>query len=117
MHRARYRFLGGGLVGLGLLATGVPLVATRPPAADAAPPAAARLDRTKSKIETPVKDLAAISAQLREAAKNQTFVNPKVAPGKVRWHADLAAACRAAQKSGKPVLLFQMMGKLDDQFC
>ncbi len=43
--------------------------------------------------------------------------NPRVEPGKVRWHADFAAACAASQKSGKPVLLFQMMGKLDEQFC
>jgi len=43
--------------------------------------------------------------------------NPKVAPGKVAWHPDLAAACAASAKSKKPVLLFQMMGKLDEQFC
>ena len=43
--------------------------------------------------------------------------NPKVEPGRVRWHGDFAAACDAARKSGKPVLLFQMMGKLDEQFC
>jgi hypothetical protein len=43
--------------------------------------------------------------------------NPKVAPGRVRWHADFAAACDAGRTSGKPVLLFQMMGKLDEQFC
>ena len=42
---------------------------------------------------------------------------PKVAPGKVTWHATFVAACEAARKSGKPVLLFQMMGKLDEQFC
>jgi hypothetical protein len=45
------------------------------------------------------------------------FVNPKVEPGKVQWHADFAEACRASAQSGKPVLLFQMMGKLDEQFC
>lgn len=50
-------------------------------------------------------------------AEAEGFVNPKVEPGKVRWHADLAAACAAAEQSGKPVLLFQMMGKLDDRFC
>jgi len=44
-------------------------------------------------------------------------VNPKVAPGKVRWHPDFATACAASKASGKPVLLFQMMGKLDEQFC
>jgi hypothetical protein len=54
---------------------------------------------------------------LAAASLAPEFVNPKVQPGKVRWHSDFAAACRAAQKSGKPVLLFQMMGKLDDRFC
>lgn len=43
--------------------------------------------------------------------------NPKVAPGKVTWHGDFAAACAASSKSGKPVLFFQMMGNLDDRFC
>jgi hypothetical protein len=45
------------------------------------------------------------------------FVNPKVQAGRVQWHPTFAAACEAARKSGKPVLLFQMMGKLDEQFC
>jgi hypothetical protein len=43
--------------------------------------------------------------------------NPEVEPGLVPWHADFAAACAAAKSSGKPVLLFQMMGRLDQQFC
>jgi len=50
-------------------------------------------------------------------ASGKEFVNPKVLPGKVHWHPSLAETCAAAKKSGKPVLLFQMMGKLDDQFC
>src|SRR6266849_4336251 len=44
----------------------------------------------------------------RVLAASTAFVNPKVEPGKVRWHADFAAARTAAAKSGKPVLLFQM---------
>jgi hypothetical protein len=47
----------------------------------------------------------------------KAFVNAHVSPGKVHWHATFADACRAAAKSGKPVLLFHMMGKLDDLFC
>lgn len=43
--------------------------------------------------------------------------NPLVSPGLVRWHASFAAAQEAAQRSGKPVLLFHMMGHLDRQFC
>ena len=40
-----------------------------------------------------------------------------VKPGLVRWHADFATACAAAESSYKPVLLFQLLGKLDDEFC
>ena len=42
--------------------------------------------------------------------------NPKVEPGKVNWHADFDTALAKAEKSGKPVLLFQMMGNLDEAF-
>jgi hypothetical protein len=44
-------------------------------------------------------------------------VNPRVRPGRVRWHRDFAAARAAASRSGKPVLLFHMMGRLDEKFC
>jgi hypothetical protein len=43
--------------------------------------------------------------------------NPAVRPGRVRWHQDFAAACAAGRNSGKPVLLFHMMGRLDQKFC
>lgn len=76
------------------------------------PPRVPRTDAGKAEaIEPPT--LAAV----RGSATADKFVNPKVAPGKVSWHKDLAAACAASVKSGKPVLLFQMMGKLDDEFC
>ena len=52
-----------------------------------------------------------------EPATQGTETNAKVEPGRVHWHADFAAACAAAQNSGKPVLLFHMMGNLDRQFC
>ncbi len=71
-------------------------------------------DRGKGTIEVPTKE---VLAKLAAAVNANAFVNPKVEPGKVKWHADFAAACEAAKKSAKPVLLFQMMGKLDDQFC
>jgi len=41
----------------------------------------------------------------------------RVPPGLVRWHADFEAACAAARSSGKPVLLFQLLGRLDEEFC
>lgn len=49
--------------------------------------------------------------------KSEDTTNPTVAPGDVKWHASFADACAAARKSGKPVLLFHLMGQLDKQFC
>src|SRR5262245_58136097 len=43
--------------------------------------------------------------------------NPTVAPGLVKWHKSFDDAKTASLKSGKPVLLFHMMGQLDKQFC
>ena len=43
--------------------------------------------------------------------------NPRVKPGLVNWHATVADARAAAEKSGRPVLVFHMMGQLDRQFC
>ncbi len=43
--------------------------------------------------------------------------NPLVEPGKVHWHATTEVALAAAKLSKKPVLVFQMMGQLDQQFC
>ncbi len=43
--------------------------------------------------------------------------NPKVKPGNVNWYSNLEAACNASQQSGKPVLLFQLLGNLDDKYC
>jgi hypothetical protein len=74
-------------------------------------------DYGKSVIEVPTEQILAGNTTPAPTPAADKFVNPKVQPGKVRWHKDFAAACRAAQKSGKPVLLFQMMGKLDDRFC
>lgn len=69
-------------------------------------------------IEKPAANLVkAATAPVPVARPGAGFVNPKVQPGKVRWHPTLAAARAAAARSKKPVLLFQMMGKLDDQFC
>lgn len=85
------------------------------------PPPRRPLDMTKTlRIEPPVRTIvtnASAPARTPAAAAGDKFVNPKVQPGKVRWHPTLAAASAAASKSKKPVLLFQMMGKLDDQFC
>jgi hypothetical protein len=75
-----------------------------------------RKDMTKEAIEGPAKAVIGASSA-RMPAAGPAFVNPKVEPGKIRWHADFAAACAASAKSKKPVLLFQMMGRLDEKFC
>lgn len=41
----------------------------------------------------------------------------RVSPGLVDWHASFADACEAAEVSGKPVMLFQLLGRLDEEFC
>jgi hypothetical protein len=43
--------------------------------------------------------------------------DPRAAPGLVRWHESVAAAQAAARASGKPLLVFQLLGRLDDEFC
>lgn len=43
--------------------------------------------------------------------------NPTVTPGLVKWHKSFEVAKTASVKSGKPALLFHMMGQLDKQFC
>jgi hypothetical protein len=75
-------------------------------------PAALPRDYSKTAVIEP----SALNLVAKGSA-NSTADNPKVAAGKVKWHASFAEACAAASKSGKPVLLFQMMGQLDDLFC
>lgn len=78
-------------------------------------------DLRKGKIEFPAKGIAARSAAPGEPGParrtGDDAANPTVKAGEVKWHASFAAACEAAKKSGKPVLLFHMMGQLDKQFC
>jgi hypothetical protein len=73
--------------------------------------ARARVFAPKKKIEAPTERLVANNSSGGE------FRNPKVKPGNVNWRADFDTACNASRTSGKPVLLFQMMGNLDDRFC
>ena len=41
----------------------------------------------------------------------------RVRPGNVHWHRDFGGACAAARASGKPVMHFFMMGRLDQEHC
>jgi hypothetical protein len=94
------------------------LLLARAFAGDQAPPKAMRpSDISKFAVELPTEKLLAAGTVPSTSSPSPEFINPKVAPGKVRWHKTFADACRAAKQSGKPVLLFQMMGKLDERFC
>lgn len=81
-------------------------------------------DAGKYAIEVPLKRVVAGGAQTvkKQPAKASSgdksagFQNPKVEPGKVNWHANFDKAVAAAVKSRKPVLLFQMIGNLDERF-
>lgn len=77
-----------------------------------------RLDVGKSvRIEPRIERLVAAAAPAPAVPAKNDFVNPKVEPGKVRWHKTFEEASAAAVKSKKPVMVFHLMGKLDDQFC
>lgn len=64
---------------------------------------------------------AVATARIARASRSAVAVkpsdNPKVQPGLVEWNTDFETACAQSRKSGKPVLLFHMMGNLDDRFC
>jgi hypothetical protein len=88
-------------------------------------PAEKAADRTKRvMIEPAVEKLvgdaqppdAAPTEVPTEAATNGAGDNPHVEPGKVQWHDGVAAAMAAAKKPGKPVLVFHLLGQLDQRF-
>jgi hypothetical protein len=76
--------------------------------ADPTPPA-------KERVKLLAKAVVANACPTAPAAADPD--NSVVAPGLVRWHPSFDDACTAAKKSGKPVLVFHMMGQLDKQFC
>jgi hypothetical protein len=105
------------VLGVGVAVVAV-LLLVRGLAAEKPPPIPLNMvDLSKTGIESPTKRLLAGQTTPGSTSPASEFVNPKVEPGKVHWHKTFADACTAAKKSGKPVLLFQMMGKLDQRFC
>jgi hypothetical protein len=91
------------------------------PARVAVPAAVKRIrpaDVSKMGIEMPTQELLAKNtASAPPGAAASPFTNPRVQPGKVRWHATVEQANAASAASGKPVLIFSMMGRLDEKFC
>lgn len=105
------------------------LVSETTPSETIAIPDPAPSDKFKEVIETPTKAVlkqetttapktVVSHPQLQERVtkSDPPVENPRVEPGKVSWHADFEAARRASGESGKPVMLFQLMGRLDQRF-
>ncbi len=74
-----------------------------------------KLTADSSKIAKPTRPASTLGSTQKPSFKQPR--NEKVEPGKVRWHKAIQTAMDASRQSGKPVLLFQMMGHLDDRFC
>ena len=64
-------------------------------------------DYRKSLVELPLKDVL--------APEIMALATPISGP--IPWHESLDAAKEAASQSGKPILLFQLLGRLDEEFC
>lgn len=66
-------------------------------------------DIGKQVIETRIKET------LHPSSVAPSFMSST--PGLVSWHESFAAALAASRTSKKPVLLFHLLGRLDDPFC
>lgn len=66
-----------------------------------------------------VGSMAIFSTLVLAGAASAEFAQKNAAqqPGQVNWHPHLSAARSAAERSGKPVLVFLLLGRLDDRFC
>lgn len=73
-------------------------------------------DAGKTALEAPTKVVVANTSTDPAAATKGQQPNPGVKPGNVNWLPSFERACVASQQSGKPVLLFHLMGKLDERF-
>lgn len=73
-----------------------------------------RMDFSKMLTEFPLKKSIAPLPRVPIIAEE---TGDKCQPGKVQWHKDEATAGAASRISGKPVMLFVMLGNLDDKFC
>lgn len=99
------------LLALPLLATSAALAQDAP---QEEPP-----DLRKTLTERPAEDLLRRSGARETPAPATSAGASKVPvePGRVAWRRDRDAAREAARASGRPVLVFQMLGDLDDEYC
>lgn len=75
-----------------------------------------KFDITKLLIENPVKNLAKFELMEEQFELMNASENQACQPGLVQWHKDLETARAASETSGKPILLFQLLGNLDQRF-
>jgi hypothetical protein len=73
-------------------------------------------DMRKGTLELPTARLLK-KTDVASATSSGGAANRTVSPGLVGWHSDYSAAVKAAKTTRKPVLLFQLMGRLDQEFC
>ena len=74
-----------------------------------------RADRGKSIAELPVERV--VTGTRPDTGMSTDEGKLAVPPGVVRWHDGLVTARASSAKSGRPVLLFQLLGRLDEEFC
>lgn len=75
---------------------------------------------SKGMVETPLERMIQRSTPADHPVSGPTGAAPtpaKVAPGLVHWHATLEDAKARARLTGKPVLLFLLLGNLDEAHC
>ena len=89
------------------------LLESQSPNGKAVPKQLERQVGSKIEIEAPIKFLVKTAVSPEHTGN---FNNPTVAPGLVNWHPDFETACVASRKSGKPVLLFHLLGQLNQRF-
>ncbi|HMS17212.1 MAG TPA: hypothetical protein PKA37_10265 [Planctomycetota bacterium] len=67
-------------------------------------------DVGKREVELPAEMFLAAQTLSAPAKEDSTLL------GLVRWHANLKAAADSSAESGKPLLRFQLLGRLDERF-
>jgi hypothetical protein len=72
-------------------------------------------DIRKSIVEMPLKE--ALQRSMGRGPADLPVLEDAVPAGAVRWHPSFEHALAAAGTSRKPVLLFQLLGRLDEEFC
>lgn len=68
-------------------------------------------------VESLTKPDALTASIARKTDRENRLEGKHVQPGLVDWAPNLKTALERAKHSGKPVLIFQMVGHLDDEFC